>query len=177
MNEFANQLNDDSGTGINTACHQSRFYWNHKQFSWTLKHPSSNLPEMCINDGFRLSALCSRIVGQQVDLCKHHCHCAAASSFPNKDGSAVIPMVTQEEEFATEMFHIGETLLYLNAGHTIFTKLNEIFLGDNNVLFNFDLQQLMEMKSLLKSKINGLQKLKILDEFLLWSQISSMPLS
>ena len=49
VTEFSNQLNDDDCTGIDTARHQSCFYWNHKQFSRKLKHPSSNLPEMRIN--------------------------------------------------------------------------------------------------------------------------------
>ncbi len=34
------------------------------------------------------------------------------------------------------MFHVGETLLYINAGHTIYARAEKIFL-DNNATFRF----------------------------------------
>ena len=33
------------------------------------------------------------------------------------------------------MFHVGETLLYSNAGHTTYVKVEEIFLDDDDAFF------------------------------------------
>ena len=52
---FAGQLGDPDGTGIDTKILQSRFYWDRGNFSRTIRHPSSNLPELSINEGFLLS--------------------------------------------------------------------------------------------------------------------------
>ena len=43
---FADQLNDNDGTGIDTKRSKSRFYWQNNQFQRTIVHSASNLPEL-----------------------------------------------------------------------------------------------------------------------------------
>ena len=45
VTKFADQLNDDEGTGIDTKRNHSVLYWNEKKFQRTIRHPASNLPE------------------------------------------------------------------------------------------------------------------------------------
>ena len=52
VTEFARQLNDEEGTGVDTKHKPSRFYWDNYKYSRTIFHPQSNLPEMQINQGF-----------------------------------------------------------------------------------------------------------------------------
>ena len=63
---FARQLNDLTGTGIDTKQLTSCFYWDSSKYLLTIHHPPSNLPEISINEGFALStmfrALVSRVV-------------------------------------------------------------------------------------------------------------------
>ena len=49
---FAAHLNDDDGTWIKTARHQSVFSWDNEQFTKTLIHLASNLPQMTVNNGY-----------------------------------------------------------------------------------------------------------------------------
>ena len=46
---FANQFDDDTGTGCDTKRYTSRFYWSGNKFSRTIVHPASNLPELSVN--------------------------------------------------------------------------------------------------------------------------------
>ena len=48
INKFARQLDDADGTGIDTKMNYSRFYWRNNQFSRTIHHSASNLPELAI---------------------------------------------------------------------------------------------------------------------------------
>ena len=52
---FARQLNDLTGTGIDTKQLTSCFYWDSSKYSLTIHHPPANLPEISINEGFALS--------------------------------------------------------------------------------------------------------------------------
>ena len=54
---FARQLNDLTGTGIDTKQLTSCFYWESSKYSLTIHHPPSNLPEISINEGFALSTM------------------------------------------------------------------------------------------------------------------------
>ncbi len=77
ITEFANQLNDDSGTGITTYRRESVFFWDNRKFSRTIVHPASNLPEMAINDGFALHSFWTKLIGRRVSTSKYHCHCSS----------------------------------------------------------------------------------------------------
>ena len=63
---FARQLNDLTGTGIDTKQLKSCFNWDPSKYLITIHHPPSNLPEIYVNEGFALStmfrALVSRVV-------------------------------------------------------------------------------------------------------------------
>ena len=54
---FARQLNDLTGTGIDTKQLTPCFYWDSSRYLLTIHHPPSNLPEISINEGFALSTM------------------------------------------------------------------------------------------------------------------------
>ena len=75
------------------------------------------------------------MVGMKACLTKQHCHCHNVHLIPddhepNFDNREPAPPL----ELSNEMFHIGETLLYLNAGHTAYVQVEKIYLDDNAVL-------------------------------------------
>ena len=125
---FADQLNDDEGTGIDTKRSKSRFYWQNSQFQRTIFHSPSNLPELRINEGFTLSGLYSKAVSFKVNLTKKHCHCHASTLIPDDEENL------HTVDIDSDLFHIGETLLYSNSGHTTYVKVEKIFLDDDSVL-------------------------------------------
>ena len=125
---FADQLKDDEGTGIDTKRLKSRLYWDQGRFERTIYHSASNLPELRINEGFSISALYSKAVSFKVNLTKKHCHCHASTLIPDEDER------TNMVDIDSSIFHVGETLLYTNAGHTTYIKVEEIFLDDESVL-------------------------------------------
>ena len=111
---LAEQFNNDKGTGIDTKQSKSLFYWKENKFQRTIHHPSSNLPELPINEGFTIASLFSKMVGIKVCLTKQHCHCHNVHLIPDDQEPAT------SLELSDQMFHVGETLLYLNAGHTAY---------------------------------------------------------
>jgi hypothetical protein len=46
LTAFANQLDDDDGTWIQTCQHQSIFQWDHGKFQCQFYHPLSGVPEL-----------------------------------------------------------------------------------------------------------------------------------
>ena len=54
---LADQLKDKDGTGIHTKINKSRFYWDKNKFQRTINHPSSNLLELPINEGFLMDSM------------------------------------------------------------------------------------------------------------------------
>ncbi len=127
---LATQLQDDDGTGIDTKRTSSRLYWDNGKYERTIIHPKSNLPELPINEGFSFSSLYSTTVGRVFSTTKHHCHCHASQLIPDTSEQRPNPLL----ELSDDMFHVGETLLYTNAGHTVYARVEKIFLGDNATL-------------------------------------------
>ena len=68
---FAKQLNDLTGTGIDTKQLQSHFYWDCGKYSLTIRHPPLNLPEISINEGFALSTVFRAMVSRVINLSSH----------------------------------------------------------------------------------------------------------
>ena len=101
ITSLADQCIDDDGTGINTKRSKSLFYWNHNKHQLTITHPPSNL-------------MYTQMVGANVFTTKQHCHCHALNLIPNDDEPK------RNVEFSSDMFHVGETLLYTNAGQTLY---------------------------------------------------------
>ena len=75
--------------------------------------------------------LFSKVVGTKVCLAKQHCHCHASHLISDHDVDET-PLTSLN--LSDDMFHVGETLLYTNAGHTTYVQVEEIFLDNNAVL-------------------------------------------
>ncbi len=125
---LADQFKDDEGTGIDTKRNQSRFYWDKNRYQRTILHPASNLPELPVNEGFSLAGLYSRVFGRKISLAKEHCHCHTSMHIP-EDGEQQAPA-----DLSSNLFHVGETLLYTKDGHTSYARVEEIFFDDDMVL-------------------------------------------
>ena len=63
VTKFADQLNDDHGTGCDTKRNYSILYWDNKSFQRTIKHRDSNLPELVVNEGWSIFRVFYKIVG------------------------------------------------------------------------------------------------------------------
>ena len=96
---FARQLNDLTGTGIDTKQLTYCFYWDSSKYSLMIHHPPSNLPEISINEGFALStmfrALVSRVVNTS-NRSKYGCCYTKMDDDYNDD-----PHATKYEEHST----------------------------------------------------------------------------
>ena len=70
----------------------------------------------------------TRMVGAKVFTTKQHCHCHASNLILNDDEPK------RNVEISSDMFHVGETLLYTNAGQTLYIQIEEISLNEKVVL-------------------------------------------
>ena len=66
-------------------------------------------------------------MGTKVCTTKRFCHCHASTLLPEDDGPK------SRSKLGADMFHVGETLLYSNSGHTKYVPIEEIFLDDDEV--------------------------------------------
>ena len=128
ITSLADQFNDDYGTGIKTKRSKSHFYWNHNKHQRTITHPPSNLPELPVNEGFSLARIYTRMIGTKVFTTKKHCHYHASDLIPNDDEPKI------NVKHSSDMFHVGKTLLYANAGQTSYVRIEEISLDKKAVL-------------------------------------------
>ncbi len=132
MTKFANQLNDDKGTGITTFRRESKSFWDNERYVRTIMHLLSNLPEMLINDGFSLSSFWTRLLNRQFNTSKFHCHCSSLSSSPDKDlDASSMDASPLANELAKSLFHVGETLLYSKDGQSTYAKVIHLDLDDS----------------------------------------------
>ena len=128
VTRFADQLDDDEGTGINTRRSYSEFYWQDGKFKRTIRHPASNLPELPVNEGWNSFSLFSKLFGAKVCLEKQHCHCHTSNLI--LDDETAQPVL----DLSDDIFHVGETLLYSKEGHTVYVRIEAIELGYDSVL-------------------------------------------
>ena len=63
---------------------------------------------------------------------EQHCHFHASNLIPNYDDPK------RNVKLSSDMFHVGETLPYTNAGQTSYVQIEEISLDEKAVL-NFEL--------------------------------------
>ena len=68
------------------------------------------------------------MVGAKVFTTKQHCHCHASNLIPNDDEPK------RNVKLSSDMFHVGETLLYTNVGQTSYVRIEEISLDEKDVL-------------------------------------------
>ena len=128
ITSLADKFNDYDGTGINTKRRKSHFYWNHNKHQRTITHPPSNLPYLPVNEGFSLAGMYTLMVGAKVFKTKQHCHCNDSNLIPNDDDPKI------NVKISSGIFHVGETLLYTNAGQTSYVRIEEIILDEKAVL-------------------------------------------
>ena len=67
ITDFAKQLDDEEGTGIDTKQLISWFYWDRNKYSFTICHPESNLPEMPINEDYGISQMYSALISKVIN--------------------------------------------------------------------------------------------------------------
>ena len=126
---LADQLKDKDGTGIHTKSNKYWFYWDKNKFQRTINHPSSNLLELPINEGFLMDSMFSKPVETKVCTTKRFFHCHASTLLTEDNG------LKSQAKLSADMFHVGETLLYSNAVHTTYGNVEEIFLDNIAVLW------------------------------------------
>ena len=114
---LADQLNDNDSTGIDTKRNKSRFYWDKNKFQRKINYPPSNLLDLSINEGFLMPIMLSKLAGTKVCTTKQFLHCYASTLLPEDDG------LKSQTKLSADMFHVVETLLYSNAGHTTYVKV------------------------------------------------------
>ena len=68
------------------------------------------------------------MVCAKVFTTKQHYHCHASNLIPNDDEPKT------NVELSSDMFHVGETLIYKNAGQTSYVRIKEISLDEKAVL-------------------------------------------
>ena len=131
VTKFADQLDDDQGTGIDTKRNHSVLYWKNNQHRRTIRHPLSNLPEMPVNEGWSRFSLFSKLVGTKVCLAKQHHHCHANLIEEEAEDK---PASSKLVDLSDENFNVGETLLYLKEGRATYVRIERIALGQDSVL-------------------------------------------
>ena len=70
----------------------------------------------------------TRMVGAKVFTTKQNFHCHASNIIPNDDEPK------RNVKLSSDMFHVGETLLYTTAGQTLYVWIEEISLDEKAVL-------------------------------------------
>ena len=88
-----------------------------------------------------MASMFSKLVGTKVFTTKQFSHFHASTLLPEDDGLKI------QSKLSSDMFHVGETLLYSNAGRKTYVKFEEIFLYDDAVLqfrVNTKIEELIE---------------------------------
>ena len=68
------------------------------------------------------------MVGTKVFTTEQHCHFHASNLIPNYDDPK------RNVKLSSDMFHVGKTILYTNAGQTSYFRIEEISLDEKAVL-------------------------------------------
>ena len=130
---FSRQLNDLTGTGINTQKSQSRFDWDSNKLLLTIQNSPSNLPEISINEGFALSTRFCAIVLRVINVSNHpRCTCCFNNIYADDDNKDICTeklgeylkcchskstfATSQNDDIISEFFEIGETLFLTSYG-------------------------------------------------------------
>ena len=133
VTEFAKQLGDEEGTGIDTKQLRSRFYWDTNKFSLTIHHPDSNLPEMPINAGFKLASLYATMVNAVINTATSFRYSCCFTRLKDCKGCPE-SCTACATDIVSEEFDIGETLFYTKEGWSGLVKVKTLFMDKDNVL-------------------------------------------
>ncbi|KAL7542834.1 hypothetical protein ACHAWF_007261 [Thalassiosira exigua] len=138
ITSFAQQLKDTKGTGILTLQRSSKFFWDHGKFSRTIRHPSSNLPELSINEGFSLATFFRGFVSKAINPSispQFSCNLTKLEPCEDDDsGCCHHACATSRQSLSTELFEVGETLFYSKNGYNTLVKVIALELDDYLVL-------------------------------------------
>jgi len=113
-------------------------YWTGGHERW-IHHPSNQLPEMPLVMDASNNAFCSYIkqceasTNDKVYFCNSSCYYASS----NKTMAHALAVEATKVEIL--LFEIGERLFYLNEGHTLVVRLQDILEGDGAMKFVVDL--------------------------------------
>ena len=96
--EFAKQVDDTEGTGIDTKQLRSHFYWDNNKFSLAINHSESNLLDKVVDTATNFSFGC--------------CFTKVAVEVPMID----IDAAAHALDIELSDFEVGETLFYTRDG-------------------------------------------------------------
>jgi hypothetical protein len=135
--EFAQQLKDEEGTGIDTKAFYSRFYWDSNKYSRRFDHSASNLPELPINSGTGAFAwFLSKFSRQCDDTIHHHC-CYTNKQLSNlTDENAVSDDSESEEIFLESIIYPNEHMIYKREGRNSSVKVLSSSMVDEVLQFS-----------------------------------------
>ena len=68
------------------------------------------------------------MVGAKFFTTKQDCHCHDSNLIPNDDDPK------RNVKLSSDMFHVGETLIYTNSGQTLYVRIEDISLDEKAVL-------------------------------------------
>ena len=142
VTEFAKQLEDEEGTGIDTKQLRSRFCWDRNKFSLTIRHPESNLPEMPINEGCGISHIYSTLVSKVVNTATNFRYSCCFTKLPDLNDCSDCKNISSEDNLSSattddvqELFEVGETLFCVKDGWSGLVKVKSIYIDDTDVLW------------------------------------------
>ena len=118
---FASQLNDDNGTWIKTARHQSVFSWDHDNFTKTLVHPASNLPQMTVNGGFSIFTSFCKFLEKATVLPR-----LGASVLLSGGPASGDSPISSIEQSVKDQYTIGQTLSLVRDGCSTSVTLESV---------------------------------------------------
>ncbi len=132
---FAEQLEDEEGTGIDTKMKYSRFYWKGNKYSRKIYHSASNLPELAINEGNVLFSWFTKMFSNRVDDTVHTSCCFTDALFENHCCATIDKSnVSEDASFVESVIYPGENLIYKNQGRNATVKIISSKVGKDGML-------------------------------------------
>jgi hypothetical protein len=134
VTEFAKQLDDEEGTGIDTKMKYSRFYWKQNKYSRKIYHSASNLPELAINEGNTLYSWFTKKFGTRVDDTINPTCCFTNSDHDNHCCVTIDRGKPDDTTFIESIIYPGEKLIYKNEGDNAVVKIIDSNLDKDGML-------------------------------------------
>ena len=134
VTEFAKQLQDTEGTGVDTKQLRSRFYWNNNKFERTIHHPDSNLPEMQIKEGYGTSSYFTVLVSKVINTATSFNFSCCFTKLASGDPVASVDAAAYATDIKSSTFEVGETLFYTRDGWSGLVKVKSLHIDEGGVL-------------------------------------------
>ena len=142
---FAWQLNDLTGTGIDTKQLKYCFYWYSSKYSLTIHRPPSNIPEISIHEGFALSTMFRTLVSRVFNTSncsKYGCcytkmddnynddpHTHKHDEHSTRCGCQSV-FASSQDDITSELFDIRGTFFFTNDGWSGLVKVKSFSLDE-----------------------------------------------